>query len=494
MQIDVIDSLSVLSELKDNWDSVYAADPEARFFLSWTWLSKWLERAKSEWFILAAKPNAEASSYVAFFPLKLETSMGKGGGFYNRFCLAGDDFADYTGLLCAGEFQDRAIPAFAEHMRHMHWAKLEMRDLRISDERLQLFMQFFTGPEFKSIEKESYLRSNNETIKCPAVSLPADWDSYLNDHLGSNTRQKIRRFLRKVENSEEFQITVAEEGSVERHLDILLRFWESKWGPGFSEAHLSYVLNAHRTMLRHCFNSGALFLPVLWKGDTPLAALAILIDAKNESLLFFIGGRDETFRGIPPAFVLHAYCIRYAIDNGFTSYDFLRGDEAYKYAFGAEDCHNKFVVVTTANGRNLGDRLDRRSLSAVLRHSIRMYEKGQLSEAETGCRQILDVEPQSAVTLFALGRVLARKGDHRAAEKSLKSCVAIDPKAYQAWFSLGKSLSAQSAFSEAADAYRQVLRLRPESASANKKLGEVLSQMAQVEPVGRPPGRVARRQ
>lgn len=484
MQIDVIDRLEDFAELKDNWDTVYAADPEANFFLSWTWLSKWIETEKVEGFILAAKPSAEASSYVAFFPLKIRTRMREGGGFYNRISLAGTHFADYTGLICTGEFQDRAIPALGDYLRRMHWAKFEMRDLCLSDERLQLLMQYLRGPEFKFIEKQSYIRANVETCKCPSVSLPEDWDSYLNDHLGSNTRQKIRRFLRKVDNSREFRITFAEEGTVERDLDILLRFWEAKWGPGFAEANLNHVLNTFRTMLLHCFNSGALLLPVLWKGDVPLAALAILIDAKNRSLLFYIGGRDETFRGLPPGFVLHAHCIRYAIDHGLTTYDFLRGDEAYKYAFGARDHHNKYVVVTTVNGRNLGDKLDRRSLSTVFRRSARLHRNGLLSEAEIGYRQILDVEPRSVETLFALGRLLAAKGDHRAAARSFRSFIAIDPKAYQPWFRLGQSLAARREFSNAADAYREVLKLRPQSSSAHKKLGEVLLQIGQVDGTG----------
>lgn len=481
MQIDVIDRLEDFAELKDNWDSVYAADPEAKFFLSWTWLSRWLETERIDWFILAAKPDAEASSYVAFFPLKLRTRMTEGGGFYNRISMAGGRLADYTGFICADEFQDRAIPAFADHMTRMHWAKLEMRDFCVSDERLQLFLQYFEEPEFKTRVKESDVQFNIEACKCPSVSLPADWDSYLNDRLGSNTRQKIRRFLRKVENSTDFRITYAEDGTVGRDLDILLRFWKAKWGRGFAEAALEGVLNTFRTMLLHCFESGVLFLPILWKGEVPLAALACLTDAGKGSLLFFIGGRDETFRSPPPGFVLHAHSIRYAIGKGLTTYDFLRGDEAYKYAFGAEDRRNKYVVVTTANGRNLGDRLDPRSVSTVLRHSGRLRRKGRLSEAETGYRQILDVEPRSVEALFGLGRLLAAKGDHRAAAKSFRSCVALDPKAYQSWFRLGQSLAARREFSDAADAYREVLKLRPESYSAHRKLSEVLSRIGKVE-------------
>src|SRR5262245_5479685 len=69
MFIDIIDNFEDLERLKPNWDAVYEADPEAQFFLSWTWLSQWLLAARPQWFVLAVKPTPDASSYVAFFPL-----------------------------------------------------------------------------------------------------------------------------------------------------------------------------------------------------------------------------------------------------------------------------------------------------------------------------------------------------------------------------------------------------------------------------------------
>jgi hypothetical protein len=67
-------------------------------------------------------------------------------------------------------------------------------------------------------------------------------------------------------------------------------------------------------------------------------------------LLFYIGSRDETFDDLPPGFVLHAYSIRHAIENGFTTYDFLCGNEPYKYSFGAQDHHTRCIVLSTRSG------------------------------------------------------------------------------------------------------------------------------------------------
>ncbi len=38
MQIDVLDNAESLIQARESWEAVYASDPEAQFFLSWTWI------------------------------------------------------------------------------------------------------------------------------------------------------------------------------------------------------------------------------------------------------------------------------------------------------------------------------------------------------------------------------------------------------------------------------------------------------------------------
>ena len=59
MQVDVIDNVDALSALKSDWEAVYAVDPEAHFFVSWTWMSKWLRELSSAWVVLAVRPDGE---------------------------------------------------------------------------------------------------------------------------------------------------------------------------------------------------------------------------------------------------------------------------------------------------------------------------------------------------------------------------------------------------------------------------------------------------
>ena len=413
MFIDVIDNFEDFKRLKDNWDAVYEADPEAQFFLSWTWLSQWLLAARPNWFILAAKQTRDASSYVAFFPLRLRTKLKHGSGFHNEISMAGNSGADYTGLICFPDSHHRAIPALAKFLKTLNWTRICLENVRISDQRLRLMLAHFPPRAFNVAEAERINAVDNiNNCICPLVHLPGDWDSYL-DSLSANSRQKVRRFLRMVENDSTYRITHAQSDTVERDVDTLLKLWSARWGSRKGD-RLNTMVKSSRMVLLNCFQNGSLLLPVLWREEAPLGALAIYVDRPKASFLFFIGGRDDTVQTPPPGLVLHAHSIRHAIAHGFRTYDFLRGNEAYKYSFGARERRIHCLAVSTRTGRNLGEKLDRRSVPAVLQHIAELLRRGNLAEAERGYRQILAIEPAHQAARQGLDRVRASKCDYGA--------------------------------------------------------------------------------
>ena len=84
MHIDIIETLPSLAKLEDNWNAVYDADDEAQIFLSWKWLNGLLSHIPGPWFILAAKEPTRPPilPYVAFFPLRLQTTIEKSDVFH----------------------------------------------------------------------------------------------------------------------------------------------------------------------------------------------------------------------------------------------------------------------------------------------------------------------------------------------------------------------------------------------------------------------------
>ena len=478
MRVDIIDNVKALGELRADWDAVYEADPEAHFFLSWTWMSKWLAAIKETWFVLAARPD-DGSAPVAFLPLWLHTEERKSGGFLNGIKMGGNYISDYTGFLCRPEFQEQAIPAFARQIKRLTWARLHLEQLRVSDHRVDLFMREFPESEFDVATVKQVNEDKIDNSICPLAPLPGDWDTYL-DQLSANTRQKIRRLLRQIDKSDEFRITHAEGDTIERDLETLLRFWTDKWGKR-KGTKLDNILKTNRRMLRHCFAAGSLFLPVLWQRERPVGVLATLVDARKRSFLFYMAGRDETFDGPPPGLALHAHSVRHAIRNGFAAYDFLRGNERYKYSFGVEERRITSQVLTTKSGANLGGRLDVRSLPFVRQRSMEHHRSGRHAEAECGFRQILELEPQDADTLYTLAKTVAKRGDHAEAIRLFKMLLADSPAMHRAWFWLGRSLKGRGAVAEAVGAYCEGIEREPAMAGAYFELAELLIVLGRFE-------------
>jgi len=253
----------------------------------------------------------------------------------------------------------------------------------------------------------------------------------------------------------------------------LLRLWTARWAARKRD-RVDIIVRSNFTALINSFKNGSLFLPTLWKAEAPVAALASFVDLGKRSLLFYMAGRDEEFDDLPSGLVLHAYSIRYAIDHGLNTYDFLRGDEPYKYSLGAKERRIRCLRISTRTGRNLGDRLDPRSVQDVLQRTIRLHQAGKIREAEHGYRQVLDVEPLNAQALYCFAQLMVTKNNHVVAKRLLKTLLVIKPDSCKIWLLLARSLEARSQFAEGAQAYREIIKRRPDIAIAHRGLGSLL--------------------
>jgi hypothetical protein len=72
------------------------------------------------------------------------------------------------------------------------------------------------------------------------------------------------------------------------------------------------------------------------KGEGRKAAGYLNLDY-DDQISVYNSGYDPEFREISPGWVLLAYLIKLANEKGYSNFDFLRGNEEYKYRFGAID-------------------------------------------------------------------------------------------------------------------------------------------------------------
>jgi len=413
MLVQIIDSMEALQDCRDDWEALYAADPASHVFLSWSWVASWFGRMDCQWLVLAAKPRPDAPRFAGFLPLQLYTLRGRDGRLRNELCLAGGGgVAGYAGFLCDPRLEDEAARAFGAATRRLNWSRLRLDNLSLPPRRQRLFLGAFPPPrlEARKVQRPDDGDGIDHDIYVH-VDLPGDWETFLAERMGHSTRQNARRALRRIDDDGEFRVTHVTAETLEDDLQILLGFWRAQWADKLAERYNPGLPRAmmtnFRNMLRASFHTGQLFLPVLWQGERPIGAQGKLIDRSNRTLLGLLGGRDLGVRRPPPGFTLHVHSLRWAIRNGFTTYDMQTGDFAYKYDFGGQERRVECFEVVTRDGRNPQDRLEPLSLPAALHLAEAERRDGRLQGAEQICRQILEVDPTHPGALDVLAEVAA---------------------------------------------------------------------------------------
>ena len=94
-----------------------------------------------------------------------------------------------------------------------------------------------------------------------------------------------------------------------------------------------------RTTMKISYQAGWLQLAFL-KIEGEKAAGYLSFDCNNH-IWVYNSGMDERFREYSPGWVLLGYLLQWANEHGRSRFDFMRGNEEYKYRFGGID---RFVV------------------------------------------------------------------------------------------------------------------------------------------------------
>ncbi|HQU15117.1 MAG TPA: tetratricopeptide repeat protein [Gammaproteobacteria bacterium] len=119
--------------------------------------------------------------------------------------------------------------------------------------------------------------------------------------------------------------------------------------------------------------------------------------------------------------------------------------------------------------------------SAALQRALALHRSGQLAQAETLYRQVLESDPRHPGALHLLGVITGQRGDPAGAVTLIRRALAIQPRLPEAHNNLGLFLQAQGDWDAAATAHRAALKLRPDYAEAHNNLGNALRAQGQLE-------------
>jgi hypothetical protein len=256
---------------------------------------------------------------------------------YATILAAPDDLPDITEAL-AGHL---AGPPAPDDPHPEPWDAIDLRRLRCGDPAADALTAAFGARE---IEHGWTLNVEREDV-CPVATLPTE--ATIGRHptlddllitLGKKERHEIRRKLRRADAVGPIRLLASRDPI--RDLEAFIDLHQRRWGalglfpptPGGEQS---------RTFFRCLFDRDgygsdpAVQLSFLTVGERRIGAAVSFDDGRTH--YYYNAGIDPDARELSPGVVMVAKLVERAIEQGRHRFDFLRGDETYKYEWGATD-------------------------------------------------------------------------------------------------------------------------------------------------------------
>ena len=352
---------------RETWDALAGQTPWATPFTVWAFHRAWWDaygaNAHEETLVVVPAGAPPGADPIAIVPLMHRHEVEPSDALTHTRMRRGDDLAltpvppsakavffgasyhaDYATILAEpGDLPavTEAVAAYLASPDAGPWDAVDLRRLRCADPTGDLLAIALGELEMANgwtlnIEREDV---------SPVLTLPegVDIEGFLST-LGKKQRHEIRRKVRRAQATGEIRL----EDSTDplRDLDAFVELHQKRWGedglfrpgPGGEQSRVFF-----RRLFELFGPDGPLRLAFLSLGERRIAT-GIHFDT-GEEFLYYNAGVDPDARDLSPGVLMvYAYVVR-ALAKGTRRLDFLRGNEPYKYDWGAVDEPIRRVLV-----------------------------------------------------------------------------------------------------------------------------------------------------
>jgi CelD/BcsL family acetyltransferase involved in cellulose biosynthesis len=179
-----------------------------------------------------------------------------------------------------------------------------------------------------------YFSQTQETLQdiAPCIPLPQTWELYLSS-LDRKQRHEVKRKWRRLDELEHtFEIITEETAAKEALAEFIALHTTSSAAKRefWNDSHLAFF----KELVSPIAQAGWLKLFFLRIEGKRVASM-LLFDYNTQYALYNSGFDPALYKEVGTGATLTAYTIKHAIEQGKTTYDFLRGGEEYKLRLGA---------------------------------------------------------------------------------------------------------------------------------------------------------------
>jgi len=328
LKITAYNSQIGFTELRDEWNILLERSHRRLIFLTWEWQYHWWQAYHpGDLWLLAVRDVDNNDQLVAIAPWFIDEHP-KGRLVRSVGCV---DVTDYLELILHSGYETDALKAITTyaHEHNNNYDALDFCNIPEASPLLGLWQPI--------LEQQGYHVTIKQQEVCPIIPLPESFDDYL-ANLDKKQRHEVRRKIRKLMNSG-FQVDwkfITPEDDLneymERFMALMAASDPEKETFLKDEANRNFFTSVIPEMQANGWLSMS-FMTIEGRD----AAAYIAFDYNNHIMLYNSGYMPNLLPGISAGIVLLAFIIEDAIQKGREVFDFLRGDETYKYRMGGQD-------------------------------------------------------------------------------------------------------------------------------------------------------------
>lgn len=330
MHIELIRTVTGLINLEKEWNDLLSRSASHVPFLRHEYITAWWqglgggEWKRGELFVITARQ--EGGYLVGIAPLFLTDNRD---GEVALMLLGSIEISDYLDVIARPD----DLPAFLEALLSF-LATEQVPGAGLLD----LYNVLESSPTIPAMQaaadKLGWKYTTQLLQHCPYIPLPGDWEKYLCS-IDKKQRHEIRRKLRR---AEEYDLPlrwyVLQDGDkLDQEVDDFLKLMAQDHDKAkFLTPEMKSQMHS---IVRAAYQAGWLQLAFIEVNGEKVAGY-LNFDYTNH-IWVYNSGLDFRFSDLSPGWVLLAYLLEWANEHHRQSFDFMRGDEQYKYRFGAID-------------------------------------------------------------------------------------------------------------------------------------------------------------
>jgi len=326
MDVETLTDAAAFRTLQAEWLALLSHMPSQSVFLTPQWQETWWHHFARDHQLSLLTVRSDDGVLRGLAPLMRSTGMESP----SRLEFIGDvELCDYFDILVDPAYEQAvgAILGSALVAQTSEDVELCLTNLSSHSHTTTWLRQ--------SLEDHGLTVVVEEIETCPTIVLPDDWETYLN-MLRSKDRHEMRRKIRRAETTAHLEYVMASDATMlSEALETFFSLHRMSQQPDKRQFMTVDKVAFFRDLAHQLWTSGWLELATLQADGVAIAALCCF--PYNGTYAAYNACYHPDYRHLSAGIVLFANRIQSAIARRFIRFDFLRGNEPYKYRFGAND-------------------------------------------------------------------------------------------------------------------------------------------------------------